>query len=415
MVVTWLAVITQAPRSAAKQADLMQDAEKFVANEIYVKALPLLKEAAEIKTKNTEAVQKQLYLCYMALDDSQNAINLFQAMVDNSTADAEVYLSLAKEKRNRSDFKASIALLEEGISKFDAPELKDEYEAMRYQYSRKYNGYDEMSAFYNGYAVAMLEGKYGVVSASGEDVFGFKYDKLSVFSEEGKAYAIDDGTAVIINSNGQRLAVSDNAIEDFVAMANGIGAVKYDEAWHFADSELRVGKNAYDYIGALNSGLRAVSETGKWFLFNAKNEPVTPAFDEIKIDGRAVAYANERAFARQGEKWIMIDSKGTPVGKAQYDDARPFSDGAAAVKIGDAWQFVDKNGNVVLTGDFTDAQSFSSGLAAVKVGEKWGFINEKGAWVINAEYEAVNSFVNGIGSINENGVWHVYVLKKYEK
>jgi len=59
----------------------------------------------------------------------------------------------------------------------------------------------------------------------------------------------------------------------------------------------------------------------------------------------------------------------------QFNQAYPFSQGLAAVKIGDKWGYIDKTGKFVIQPQFNYAQSFSEGLAAVKIGGKWGYIS----------------------------------------
>ena len=69
---------------------------------------------------------------------------------------------------------------------------------------------------------------------------------------------------------------------------------------------------------------------------------------------------------------------GTYVINPQFDDAYPFSEGLAVVRIGDyetgKLGFIDKTGAFVINPQFDDAESFSEGLAAVEIDDKWGFI-----------------------------------------
>jgi hypothetical protein len=68
-------------------------------------------------------------------------------------------------------------------------------------------------------------------------------------------------------------------------------------------------------------------------------------------------------------------SAGTGGGMAipfEYDDAKPFSDGLAAVKKDGKWGYIDTGGRVDIPFEYTNVTSFSEGLAAVKKGGKWG-------------------------------------------
>ena len=69
-----------------------------------------------------------------------------------------------------------------------------------------------------------------------------------------------------------------------------------------------------------------------------------------------------------------------------FDDARPYSEGLAAVYDGELkmWGYIDVTGNVVLPFRYTHAYSFSEGLAMVhdKYTNISGFINKSGEMVI---------------------------------
>jgi hypothetical protein len=71
---------------------------------------------------------------------------------------------------------------------------------------------------------------------------------------------------------------------------------------------------------------------------------------------------------------------GTFVINPQFDDALPFSEGLAAVRIGDfetgKWGFIDKTGSFVINPQFDTVRSFTEGLALVEDGttRKFGFI-----------------------------------------
>ena len=58
----------------------------------------------------------------------------------------------------------------------------------------------------------------------------------------------------------------------------------------------------------------------------------------------------------------------------QFNDALPFSEGLAAVRIGSEWGFIDKTGSVVINSQFDSARSLSEGLAVASISGRFGFI-----------------------------------------
>lgn len=114
-------------------------------------------------------------------------------------------------------------------------------------------------------------------------------------------------------------------------------------------------------------------------------------------------------------KYGFDDAEGNHVIPAQYEDAKDFSNGFAAVKLFNEWEgvalwgYIDTKGNKMTDFIYEEAESFSEGFGAVKTGGKWGFVDESGTPVIPAVYEETNygipCFSNGmawVGVIGED-------------
>ena len=128
----------------------------------------------------------------------------------------------------------------------------------------------------------------------------------------------------------------------------------------------------------------------------------------------------------------------------QYDDARDFHEGLAAVKKKGNWGYIDIHGQeaiqiahkvlepgnfsegVAFLGDhyidldgnpafitedepgikfFDRGREFSSGLAAVKIGGLWGFIDMFGHLIIPYEFVNIGSFHDGLAKFYSRGRW----------
>jgi len=91
----------------------------------------------------------------------------------------------------------------------------------------------------------------------------------------------------------------------------------------------------------------------------------------------------------------------------QYDRARDFSEGLAAVKIGDKWSFIDATGKEVVPPQYDEAEDFCEGLAAVRIGDsktgKWGFIDKAGKEIAPCTYDEVSYFSGGVALIRVGG------------
>ena len=55
------------------------------------------------------------------------------------------------------------------------------------------------------------------------------------------------------------------------------------------------------------------------------------------------------------------------------------------------WAYVNKSGKVVIKRQFDEAYPFVEDLALVKIGDYYGFINNKGVYKINPQYTYVSA------------------------
>ncbi|WP_235595316.1 WG repeat-containing protein [Leptospira weilii] len=125
-----------------------------------------------------------------------------------------------------------------------------------------------------------------------------------------------------------------------------------------------------------------------------------------------VAKLFERPYAALvGDKYGYIDKTGKFIIPSQFDNARSFSEGLAAVQIGKKWGFIDKTGNFAIPPRFHYAYSFSEGLAAVQICEeggdnggcwkwKYGFIDKTGNFIIPPQFYSADSFSEGLALID---------------
>ena len=73
--------------------------------------------------------------------------------------------------------------------------------------------------------------------------------------------------------------------------------------------------------------------------------------------------------------------------------------------IGGKWGFIDKTGNYIVKPQFDDASPFSEGLAAVKVDNyasglaKWGYIDKTGKYVVGPRFDIAGPFSDGLAEI----------------
>lgn len=141
---------------------------------------------------------------------------------------------------------------------------------------------------------------------------------------------------------------------------------------------------------------------------------------------------------QRGKGFGFVDAQGHFKISPIFDDALPFSEGLAAVKLGDKWGFVDTAGVQVIPSQFEAAFYFRNGVAVAwldsgevlinragkpiakgykfvdlvaegrvpaSLGDKGGYLDPQGAIVIPFVYETVRSFSRGVAAVKQNGKW----------
>ena len=155
-------------------------------------------------------------------------------------------------------------------------------------------------------------------------------------------------------------------------------------------------------------------EPGCYYLegasLNELAEVLQAAFERVFILSRRRKPGTEGASlmpAQIGGKYGYVDGSGTVRIEARFDDALPFSEGLAAVRLGGPedgrWGYIDTSGRFVIEPRFAGASFFSEGLAAVTVNDffdgKQGYIDRQGTIVIEPRFETAWPFAHGVAIV----------------
>jgi len=74
---------------------------------------------------------------------------------------------------------------------------------------------------------------------------------------------------------------------------------------------------------------------------------------------------------------------------AAFEEADPFSEELAAMRVKDKWGYIDKDGKFIIEPQFSFALRFMEGKALVRKGESLHYINKDGEKVSDPPYSPV--------------------------
>jgi len=204
----------------------------------------------------------------------------------------------------------------------------------------------------------------------------------------------------------------------------------------------------YGYIDS--TGRIVVPPRFEWAgSFGSRFAPAYVCGRSVAVDSKghlhpwyAMAVDAPMEFERGG-KIGFVNSAGRFVVEPVFDDALPFSEGYAAVRVGGRWGFVDDQGRMRIAPQFTQAFYFHNGVGSVQTADGsllidrsgrplashyWevalasdgripsrrapadpddlqGYLNLQGTVAIPFEFEQVESFSEGLAAVMRNGKW----------
>lgn len=104
--------------------------------------------------------------------------------------------------------------------------------------------------------------------------------------------------------------------------------------------------------------------------------------------------------------FTYCDKTGELLSGFNYESARSFSEGLAAVRKNGKFGFIDTTGKLVVTYQFVEASSFKNGYCVVaKKAGKYGMIDITGLMIIPFKYEKLDDLSEDMIGFRKNGKW----------
>ena len=139
----------------------------------------------------------------------------------------------------------------------------------------------------------------------------------------------------------------------------------------------------------------------------------------LSVDGEVIApFGYEEAYPfHEGTACVRVDDKfgyigtdGEAVLPFIYDRATPFSEGLAYFVMGDTYGFMDESGEPVFYLDCESVSSFCEGRAYIYRDGKYGYIDRTGEVIIEPAYDDATYFHNGVAIVRKDGFYGVIGL-----
>lgn len=218
---------------------------------------------------------------------------------------------------------------------------------------------------------------YGYIDKKGKQVIKAQYKYATPFSD-GLAFVVaEDGYPTCINKSGKTVFTLSQA-ELAYSFSEGMAQfVKFEK-------KLSKEKGWRGKVGF-------VDKTGKVVI--------APQFDDAR------PFHEGFAAILQNDKWGFIDKAGKIVINPQFDEVGFFMNGITFFRNGTQYGFIDKQGKYVINPQFAEARYMEEQMAPIKIGDLWGYCNNDGKIVVNPQFEEARIFSDGLARIKQNERW----------
>ncbi len=273
--------------------------------------------------------------------------------------------------------------------------------------------YDNAGNFSNGLAAVSLGTKYGYIDKSGKEVIPLQFD----YSKHAKTNR---------NPNPD-WDFSQGLIERF-EFSEGLGIGTKDAREGYIDKTgAFVIQPVYVDAGPFCDGLASIQRAGDTNPYLGLIFIDKTGKEHNKVEQHCLQYSENTFLATnakfdQNRRLYYLDANGKRLSPAEYEDARKFSEGLAAVALHfeaeshTAYGYIDRTGKLVITPKFDVsgnnlAGNFRNDRAVVSKQEidplgnihnLHGIINKEGNWITKPKYAHISSYCDGLARTFSN-------------
>lgn len=398
--------------------EYMQKAQAAIEKEYYSEAIEYMMQARKI-APNYELFTRIADL-YEKLGDKNNYCNVYKTAIKEFPDEADARKRLLTEYEEAKDYRNLYAVLSQALRDFpEDDEFKEYFNRFSKIYTESGNEYEQIYKFKNGYYLvknfSAVEGE-AYYTLLNEDC-RYEMQNLSNIMIPSDDFTLfykqdENGEWITVNNLGYLIAKNTNKkIEKIGVMTDcGYAAAVVDKKFHLVNQKMQISDAEWDYISTFEAGIGAARNENEWAIVAADRfADAEFIYDEIAINCYDRCCANGIVAVKEGNQWKLVNTDGSDISDNRFDYLYAFTSSQPTVGIKDnKVVFVKENAEIYLTTDYDDAKPFNNGYAAVKSNGKWGFINQNGVPVTEFIYDDVTD-------VSKNGTAFVKLSSYYSK
>lgn len=363
---------------------------------LYQEAVRAYQEALKIKDSKT-VCDKLIAACegYNKENKSyasrNNLIEQLEYCISKYPNESEYWEKEVKTCIQNQDYDSAIRVCKNGEKqKIKSEKFIQLKEEVKHSFEIKNVAYSAYKNEVNGYFILGTGDDWKIISSDMEQEIKQTYKEAGYIGEGSIYLAQIEDEVQFLNLEGVIKGKPKLKGIEFGMYSEGFCSLKVDEEYVVIDKDGKILKDNLSYAGAFQNGFMPVQDkSGKWGLIKQDGSyKVKPQFEEIVVDYAGRYLFEDTIIVKENGKYKFY-SENLKKQKSKFECSEidiPTTDGLLAYKEDEKWGYVDYKGKVQIKAQYEDAKSFSNGVAAVCKNEKWGYINKKGEKLTECEY-----------------------------
>ncbi len=406
---TWLG-------NETKYNNIIAEARRLEEKGLYLDAIAQYEEAKGIKG---DVLELEEYIAddYFAMGDYKEYRKKLQAIIASYGPEERDVTKLYDFTKEYLSEDSVIDLVNSLYEKYpDNEVVLRYYDSMKGKYTERTCAYEKIYDFAGNYAVYMQEGKKGLLGLDGKVVIEAVYEEIGFDGKDTKAIPVkDNNSCFFINQEGFKTKMPEEPYTSIgIISQNRIVAQKGGKYGYLDNNFKEKTDFVYDDATPIHEGVGAVRQGERWALINRKGELVTDfVFDDIARSSKGFCSMNQMIGVKQGDTFFFVNDKGERISENNYEGIKLFEeDGMCAVCLQEKWGFIDVGENIKIECSYEDARPFSNGYAAVKENGLWGYIDEKNYMAIEPIFDQAGLMTaDGVAPVCHGSTWTLLQLK----
>lgn len=426
----WVNIVTDGFSKPREISNHIQNGNALFEKELYIKALEEYSKANEIKA--SYETEKKIIECYQEINNSSAYVAACKRAIANYPEEVDIYVKLLNFYQSANDTKEFIVSAISYKKLFPDNEKISEYYLQACKETMlQGTGYKNIIPCVGGnYTCYWEQETYDVeteqqstnqicsiVDIAGNNKFSFHYPEVYP-SDDGQHFIVKDYNEdyFLVNGENNKLAVNKEiTFEKVTGFSQGYAVCVIDGKYHYMNTDMQISNASFDYASSFSEGLAGVKQGNKWAIITQDlvHEGNYP-FDEIALNSVEQICAEGRIVVKYNQKYYIMNTEGEYISENSYEYIKAFESGQPTVYgEGDKYGFVTAEGEVYIKPTFEDAKPFRNGYAPVKIAGKWGIIDLQGNIIVEPQfYDMLLVHNNGGVFIRENSEseWKILIL-----